>query len=178
MQFESSTIPGCIVVAPNLLADSRGVFAKTFHSTTFQHAGLESVFKEQFITESAEGVLRGMHFQVPPHEHAKIVTCVSGEVLDVVVDLRRGSPMYRKHQAFSLVGTGKRSLYIPLGLAHGFLVLKGPAILTYSTTTEHEPSADLGIHWDSFGFHWPIAAPVVSPRDTQLPPIAQFNSPF
>ena len=119
-----------------------------------------------------------MHFQLPPHDHAKLVFCLSGRVLDVNLDLRRASPSYGQAYATELDGRIAGGVYIPRGFAHGFLALEGNATLHYLVETAHAPSHDTGLHWDSFGFAWPIRAPLLSSRDAALPGWADFETPF
>ncbi|HEY0129935.1 MAG TPA: dTDP-4-dehydrorhamnose 3,5-epimerase family protein, partial [Allosphingosinicella sp.] len=159
-------------------ADARGWFHKTFHVEAFADAGLRTDWREEYCSLSRRSVLRGMHFQVPPADHAKLVYCLAGEVLDVVVDLRAGSPTFGEHRAFTLTPEAGAGLYIPEGLAHGFLGLSAESLMYYKVTSVHAPDADRGIAWDSFGFDWPVDAPLLSDRDRGHPPLAEFHSPF
>lgn len=149
--------------------DHRGMFVKTFHYGEFRKNGLEAVFKESFYSISKKNVIRGMHFQLPPHDHAKLVYVVAGEILDVVVDIREESATYGKWFSTKLSESSAKSLYIGKGFAHGFLTLSDSAIVSYMTTTIHSPAHDTGIRWDSFGFDWVVVDPVVSERDSGLP---------
>jgi len=121
--------------------------------------------------------VRGMHFQLPPHDHVKLVYCPVGAVLDVLVDLRKGSGMGRVASA-ELRGDEPSLLVIPKGVAHGFRALRDDSLMVYKTSTEHAPSHDAGIRWDSFGFDWGVALPVLSARDAAHPALADFASPF
>ncbi len=134
--------------------------------------------RESFYSTSRRGVLRGMHFQTPPHSHAKLVYCIRGSALDVVVDLRKSSPRYGAAASAELSEKNHQQLFIPTGLAHGFLALESDTVLVYMTTTVHSPSHDMGIHWDSFGFDWGTEAPTLSARDARLPTLGAFDSPF
>lgn len=178
MRFTECPIAGCLRVAPEIFEDARGRFVKTFRRDAFRDAGIDETFAEHFVTESAAGVLRGMHFQLPPHDHGKLVTCVRGKVLDVVVDLRGTSATCGRHHAFELDGARFEGVYVPRGLAHGFLVLEGPAVMHYATSTVHAPSHDRGIRWDTFGFRWPVERPTLSERDGGFPALPDFASPF
>jgi dTDP-4-dehydrorhamnose 3,5-epimerase len=171
-------LAGAFEIQPAIAQDVRGAFVKTVHRTEFHAQGLRADFSEVYYTVSRLNVLRGMHCQVPPHHHAKLVYCLAGGVLDVVVDLRLDSPNYRQFATLSLSANTANMVYIPPGCAHGFLVLNAPAILVYHVTSEHCPAADAGIRWDSFGFAWPIENPHLSPRDAALPGLAEFVSPF
>jgi dTDP-4-dehydrorhamnose 3,5-epimerase len=158
--------------------DFRGTFAKFFQRSKFSALGLETEFVEAFCTESVGNVLRGMHFQLPPADGAKLVVCLTGSVMDVALDLRRGSPAYGKVAVMELSANNCCAAYLPAGVAHGFYVREAPALLSYSVTTEYEPRLDTGIAWNSFGFEWPCSEPRLSPRDIELPCFAGFDSPF
>lgn len=173
-----SNISGCFELIPKKFQDERGFLVKTYHQDTFGKLKLQTHFEEEFYSVSAEGVLRGMHFQLPPHDHVKIVSCLLGEIMDVVVDVRVGSPTYGAYEVFHLSSDRANMLYIPKGLAHGFYVSKGPALVLYKTSTIHAPNADGGIHWKSLGIPWPNPAPLISDKDDKLPPLHLFASPF
>ncbi|GAB4249664.1 MAG: dTDP-4-dehydrorhamnose 3,5-epimerase [Candidatus Methylacidiphilales bacterium] len=178
MNFQAQVIPGLVLVEPKVFCDERGVFVKTFHEAIWREAGIHFVVQEEFYSTSRAGVLRGMHFQVPPQAHDKIVTCLHGAVLDVVVDLRVGSPTFGRWQSFDLSEDNRHVLFIPAGLAHGFLARTDGCLVHYKTSTMHSPENDRGIRWDSFGMDWGEAAPLVSPRDAGFPALAHFESPF
>ena len=135
-------------------------------------------FQEQYFSESVHGVVRGLHFQLPPHDHHKLVTCLSGEVLDVVVDLRQNSPTFGKHVSFILNERQANQVYIPTGCAHGFCVTSPRATLLYNVGTMYAPSYDAGIRWNSVGIDWPFTDPEISARDNALPTFKDFVSPF
>jgi dTDP-4-dehydrorhamnose 3,5-epimerase len=170
-------LPGCFEIEPPGSADDRGRFVKPFHAPTFAAHGLASDFAEAFYTVSRRGALRGMHFQLPPHAHAKLVYCVAGAVLDVLLDLRAGSPSFGEHRVFELDGERPMALYLPPGVAHGFYATT-EATLVYHVTTPHAPQYDAGVRWDSFGMVWPAQAPILSARDRSLPGVAEFTTPF
>jgi len=171
-------LAGCFLIRQAPFEDARGSFSKTFHEPTFKAAGLHTDFPEEFVTLSHAKVLRGLHFQLPPHDHVKIVACFAGEILDAVVDLRRSSPTFGKHFVTRLSPAVGAQLYIPPGLAHGFYVTQGEAIVHYRTSTVHAPSHDAGISWRGCGVEWPDADPVISARDAAWPALADFASPF
>jgi dTDP-4-dehydrorhamnose 3,5-epimerase len=177
VELQDTGIAGCFLMKPRVMGDARGWFAKTLHNELFEQLGLRTDWREEYFSTSARGVLRGMHFQLPPAEHAKMVFCVAGEVLDVIVDLRRGSPTEGQARSFTLAGP-ETGLYIPAGCAHGFLSKSENSIMFYKVTSVYAPQADAGIAWDSFGFDWGMADPILSDRDKQHPPLAQFDSPF
>jgi len=168
----------CYEIQPLVTKDKRGSFTKIFHADLFSKLKLPIDFREEYYSKSTKGVIRGMHFQIPPHDHAKLVYCVQGDVLDVVVDLRIGSPSYGNIQSFMLSANKGNCIYIPRGLAHGFLVMSNEASMVYKVTSQYSKEHDKGILWNSLNFTWPISVPIVSDRDLLLPPISEFESPF
>ncbi len=170
------------MLRPVVRGDSRGTFVKTFHNETFSQHSLADRFTEEYFSISKQGVLRGLHFQLPPHDHAKLVCVLRGRIHDVVVDLRRGSPTYGKHASFEISADldGYCMLYIPRGLAHGFFAREDQTIMLYHCTTVYAPDSDTGIRWDSAGIDWPLAGmtPILSERDRTFPGLAEFDSPF
>ena len=178
MQLTEAKLPGCYVLQFPAFQDQRGTFVKTMQHSIFSAHGLEGEFREVFYTVSGKGVLRGMHVQLPPHDHAKLVYSVSGAICDVVLDLRVGSPTYGKHEVHELSGPALNALYLPRGMAHGFYVREEPAVVVYHVTTEHNPVHDTGILWSSFGASWPTTDPVISLRDTRFAAFEDFESPF
>jgi len=169
---------GARVLEPRYFADERGAFVKTFHESLFQEMGISFTPREEFFSVSKRNVLRGMHFQVPPHDHHKLVYCIAGRILDVIVDLRVGSETYGHYASVELSAENRRLFFIPTGFAHGFLALEEDAVMVYKTDHVYAPESDLGIAWDSFEFTWPVAQPVISQRDIEFPPLEQFVSPF
>ena len=151
---------------------------KSFHVDRFAALGLPVVWNEEYYSISRKGVIRGMHFQTPPYDHEKLVYCMRGRVLDVVLDLRISSPTYRQHIAIELDDAKKNGLMIPKGMAHGFLALTDDVLMSYKVTTVYAPENDAGIHWNSFGFNWKIEQPIVSARDNTHPAFKDFVSPF
>jgi dTDP-4-dehydrorhamnose 3,5-epimerase len=158
--------------------DERGVFVKTFVLAEFLRSKLKVEFQEEYYTTSHEGVLRGLHFQSPPAQHAKLVYCVQGAVMDAIVDLRRGSESYGSKFWLELDAADPRMIYVAPGVAHGFFVRKGPATLVYKVTSAYSPTCDSGIRWDSAGIPWPVNDPVLSVRDRSFPTLQEFSSPF
>lgn len=178
MKLHATSIPGCFEIEAVQRLDARGNFVKTFRATSFRELGLEAGFTESFYSTSQQDVLRGMHFQMPPADGAKLVYCLQGEILDVALDLRVGSPAFGKFATFQLSPNRANSAYIPRGVAHGFLTISGPATLVYNVSSEYDPALDAGILWDSFAMEWPMAAPRLSDRDRSFPTLAAFQSPF
>lgn len=178
LRIEATGLPGCYELFPRTFRDHRGCFVKTFHEAIFTEAGLAGHFAEEYYSISHRRVLRGLHFQTPPYDHVKLVYCTAGSILDVVVDLRKGSPTFGQYRMFTL-NTRKRNLiYIPPGLAHGFYVQSTNATLVYKTTTVHSPEHDSGVRWDSVGIDWPDRMPIVSERDRTFPVASEFHTPF
>jgi dTDP-4-dehydrorhamnose 3,5-epimerase len=178
IQFTESKLPGCYIVQFPVFHDDRGHFVKTIQSSVFHKQGLEGDFRECFYTTSYADVLRGMHFQTPPHDHAKLLYCAAGSIFDVALDLRVGSPTYGKHEVCELSTLASNAIYLPRGIAHGFCVREAPAVMVYHVTSEHDDAHDAGIRWDSFGAAWPIEEPIVSPRDSSFVCLEEFQSPF
>lgn len=170
--------PDLMLLRPQLFQDSRGIFVKTFHADLFRQLGIAFDPREEFYSISARGVLRGMHFQVPPAAHAKLVYCLGGRVLDVVLDLRRSSPVFGRSFSCELDAARRELLFIPAGFAHGFLSLDDNSLMVYKTNVVHTPACDTGIAWNSFGFEWPTASPVLSERDRRFAAWRDFSSPF
>jgi dTDP-4-dehydrorhamnose 3,5-epimerase len=178
MKIDQTNIPGCVEIYPDILRDNRGAFVKTFHEGFFTDHGLTTRFAEEYYTCSHRGVLRGLHFQTPPMELVKMVTCVSGRVFDAVVDLRIGSPAYGKYLTFELSAEAGNMLYLPAGLAHGFQVASLEAVLLYKVTAVYSPAHDSGIRWDSAAIPWPEDDRIISKRDSLFSPLSEYKSPF
>lgn len=172
------TIPGLFEVRSEAFRDDRGSFVKVFSDGYFSARGLTFKSMEQYYSASKRGVIRGLHFQSPPYDHAKLVYCVFGRAFEAAVDLRLGSPTYGQYATFELSPEHANAIFVPTGLAHGFCVQSEEAILVYSTTSEHQPTHDTGIRWDSAGIPWPTKEPIVSVRDSALPALSEFQSPF
>ncbi len=158
--------------------DARGSFTKVFHEGAFRELGLTTEFREEYFSVSKKNVLRGLHFQLPPADHEKLVWCMRGKVLDVVLDLRRASATYGTHQCFVLAGDSGEMLYIPRGMAHGFLTLSDEAVMMYKVTSVYAPDFDEGIRWDTAGIEWGISSPILSERDQEFGALEYFSSPF
>jgi dTDP-4-dehydrorhamnose 3,5-epimerase len=174
----ATAIPGCYLLKPRVMADDRGLFIKLFHDKMFDDLGLRSDFKEEYYSTSKKGVIRGLHFQAPPEQHIKCISCIQGEIFDTVVDLRTESPTYGEHLAVVMNAQEPAILYIPEGLAHGFMALSDNCIFLNKTTTVFNADCDTGIHWDSCGIDWPDLPKIVSEKDKQMQPFSDFSSPF
>lgn len=178
MELIPTSLKCCYQVHPFFAEDERGTFVKTFHEERFAELGLPTDWREEYYSYSRKGVIRGMHFQTPPHDHEKLVYCMHGRVLDVVVDLRKESSTYGLHVALELDSALGHGLLIPKGMAHGFLALTEKVLMAYKVTTVYSPTNDAGIRWNSFGLDWGVDQPIVSARDRDHPEFANFISPF
>lgn len=178
MTVKETIIDGCFIIQPDIFQDDRGKLVKTFHEVQFKNTGLETSFREEYYSASSRNVLRGLHFQLPPHEHIKCVTCVVGRIFDVVVDLRKNSQTYQQHFTIELDSETGNILYIPEGLAHGFCTLSEEAIFICRSSSVFNPDSERGIRWDSCGISWPIKHPVLSEKDKNWIGLDEFASPF
>lgn len=158
--------------------DIRGSFQKIFNKDSFIENDLVTDFCELYYSVNNKGVIRGMHFQLPPDDHTKVVYVSNGKILDVVVDLRKSSKTYLKHFSIELDSKEGRYMYIPKGFAHGFATLENGSIVNYAQTSCYAPKNDCGIHYNSCGIKWPFKNPIVSGRDLQFGPLSTFISPF
>jgi len=177
MQLHALNIADCFKISPKRLKDQRGEFIKIFQKSLFDLHGLPSNFIESYSTFSHTGVIRGMHFQVPPFDHSKLIRCVMGEVLDVILDIRIGSPTYLQTEAIKLSRDLGDMVFLPPGIAHGFFSVTD-ALMEYLVTSEYSPEHDSGIYWNSINFQWPNQEVITSSRDDRLLPLKEFNSPF
>lgn len=178
LRIIDTSIPGLFVIQAKKFEDERGLFLKVFEEELFKELELETNFVEDFFSISKKNVIRGLHFQVPPMDHVKLVYCSFGKILDLVVDLRIGSLTYGKYQTFELSPESGFVLYIPKGIAHGFLTLSDIAVVNYKVSTKYSPEHDTGILWSSIGFDWPVNRPIVSKRDNSFPTLHEYKSPF
>lgn len=169
---------GLFVLETNYFQDERGGFQKIFNYDFFAENGLAVDFKELYYSINKKGVRRGMHFQVPPHDHVKLVYVSYGKILDVVVDIRKSSVTYGKTFSIELDGRKADYLYIPKGFAHGFLSLKDNTIVNYAQTSCYNRECDCGIDQNSIDFDWGIEHPIISGRDLTFPLLKDFDSPF
>ena len=178
MDLIPTSLESCFSIHPKILEDGRGRFVKTFHKEIFLELGLQTFFPEEYYSVSSKGVLRGLHFQLPPQECAKLVYCVQGCVFDAVLDLRRSLPTFGEYYTLELDADKANMLYIPPGLAHGFYVLSERATMVYKVSTVYSPKHDTGILWNSVEIPWPDKNPIISARDSKFIEFDQFQSPF
>jgi dTDP-4-dehydrorhamnose 3,5-epimerase len=182
MKFIKTEIPDVYIIEPSVFGDNRGYFLESFNLEKFE----ENIYPIKFVqdneSKSSKGVLRGLHFQKPPFEQAKLVRCIEGRVLDVAVDVRKESPTYGKHLAVELSGENKRQLFIPRGFAHGFSVLSESAIFAYKVDNTYAPESDSGIRFDDkeLNIDWGLSEEEIqlSVKDKNLILFKDLDSPF
>lgn len=173
LKVTPTAIPGVLILEPRVFGDERGFFLESFNQRAFNEAtGLDVQFVQDNHSRSAKGVLRGLHYQLPPHEQGKLVRVVRGSVFDVAVDIRRDSPTFGKWVGMELSEENHRQLWIPPGLAHGFLVTSESADFLYKTTAYYMPEAERCIRWDdpTLGIEWSLnTGPTLSAKDLAAP---------
>lgn len=174
----SSILNGAKVITLPFSTDGRGLFVKTFLDTDFKKEGIAFTLKESYFSISKKDVIRGMHFQLPPHQHSKVVFCPQGAILDVIVDLRKGSPTYGQYITEELSAENHKAYFIPEGFAHGFKSLTDDALTYYLVSSEYNKAYDAGIYYDSIGLDWELDSPVLSVRDMSFQGLNEFESPF
>lgn len=178
MKFEKTTIDGLYVIELNPFNDLRGQLLKPFNQYRFEDGIIEKVnldIKEVWFTKSKINVIRAMHLQIGALACEKIVSIIQGSVLDVVLDIREDSPTYGKYFDIVLNENNPKSLYIPIGCAHGYRVLENNSIVMYMSTQDHSSKDDVGIRYDSFGFDWKIKNPIISEKDANLPLFGMYK---
>jgi dTDP-4-dehydrorhamnose 3,5-epimerase len=170
MQVVETAIAGVLLVTPSPLVDERGHFARQWDEDTFRRYGLTTRFPQcNSSFSAAAGTLRGLHYQAPPHGEAKYLRCISGRLFDVVVDVRRGSPSFGRWLGTELSAADRRWIYIPDGVAHGFLTLEDNTEVLYPVSTPYVPNAERGIRWNdpAFGIEWPMTPSRMSDKDAR-----------
>lgn len=173
-EFLSTGIPEVVVVHSRRFPDERGYFLETYKASAFSHAGIDVTFLQDNHSLSSRGTVRGLHYQLPPHEQGKLVRVVTGAVWDVVVDIRRSSPTFGRWVAERLDGETGRMLWVPPGFAHGFIALEDGTHLAYKCTSEYHQDAEAGIRFNDpeLAIEWPDLEPLLSERDAALPVFA------
>ena len=177
-QFERLDIPDVILVKPRRFEDSRGFFAEIHKLSTFSAGGIPTTFVQSNHSHSVQDVLRGLHYQKQPRAQGKLVTAIRGSVFDVAVDIRENSPTYGAWVGETLSADNGHMLYLPPGFAHGFAVLSPEADVIYMVTEEYAAELDRGIAWNDpeIGIDWPVADPILSPKDAQLPSLREADT--
>ena len=182
MKFIKTKISDVIIIEPTVFGDNRGYFLESYNKKKFEEVVGKTSFIQDNESKSSKGVLRGLHFQKPPFEQAKLVRCIEGEVLDVAVDIRKNSKTYRMHVSVLLSGENKLQLFVPRGFAHGFLVLSDSATFAYKVDNRYAPEFDAGIRWNDkeLNIQWGIkdGEVMVSEKDSKLPFFLEFETPF
>ena len=177
-EFEKLELAGAVLIKPRVFPDARGFFVEGYKKSDFAAAGIAAEFVQDNHSKSDKGVLRGLHYQRGAAAQGKLVRCINGAILDVGVDIRRGSATFGKWIAQELSSINAHMLYLPPGFAHGFLVLSETAEILYKCTAEYSPKDDAGIRWDdpTVGVEWGITDPILSAKDDGLPLLkdAQF----
>ncbi|HUD08651.1 MAG TPA: dTDP-4-dehydrorhamnose 3,5-epimerase [Candidatus Saccharimonadales bacterium] len=181
MEFVETSLKGAYTIKPKVFQDERGFFLETYSKKVFAEHGIEADFVQDNHSLSVKkGVLRGLHFQLPPNDQAKLVRVTRGKVYDVIVDIRKNSPTYGKWEGFEISGDNFQMLFIPRGFAHAFLTLEDNTEFMYKVDNFYAPESDSGIIWNDpdLKIDWPIENPVLSDKDTKLQKFKDFNSPF
>jgi len=168
MNVKGTKLSGVLVLEPDVFSDERGFFLETWSSTRYENAGIQGSFVQDNVSFSNKGVLRGLHFQYPQSQ-GKLVQVLSGQVVDVAVDIRVGSPTFGQWVSEVLSDTNHRQVYIPPGFAHGYCVTSDAAIFSYKCTDFYNPASENGIIWNDpdLNIDWPVKKPVLSPRDAK-----------
>ena len=182
MNVIPTEIPGLVIIEPRVFGDSRGYFFESFSEKNFKEQVADVDFVQDNESKSCYGVVRGLHFQRPPYAQAKLVRVVKGRVLDVAVDLRKGSPTYGKHVAVELTEDNHRQFFVPRGFAHGFAVLSEEAVFQYKCDNYYAPQAEGALAWDDpyLGIDWgvPAESVILSQKDSNHPKLKDLDSPF
>ena len=181
MNFIPSDLPGVILIEPVVHRDYRGFFLENYSAEAFAKGGIDTTFvQDNHSLSIAKGVLRGMHFQLPPHTQSKVIRATRGAIYDVVVDVRRTSSTFGRWRGFELSADNFRMLFVPAGFAHGFCTLAENTEVQYKVDHLYAPDADGGIRWNDpdIAIAWPISEPVLSAKDSALPFLKEFDSPF
>ncbi len=170
MKVIETALPGALILEPQVFGDARGFFYESYNQAKYRAVGIDHHFVQSNVSRSARGVLRGLHYQWP-NPQGKLVSVLEGEVYDVAVDIRHGSPMFGQSAGVMLTAANHRHLWIPDGFAHGFCVVSEFATFTYQCTALYDPKADAGIRWNdaALGIDWPVSDPLLSDKDGKTP---------
>jgi dTDP-4-dehydrorhamnose 3,5-epimerase len=174
MKVHSTPLPGVLLIEPFVHQDERGFFLETYRAERYAEHGITAPFVQDNHSRSRQGTLRGLHAQLDPAQ-GKLVRCIAGEIIDVAVDIRVGSPAFGKHFATPLTAANFRQLWIPPGFAHGFLVISENAEVEYKVTAPYRPQTEIVIAWNDpeLGIPWPVLVPTLSNRDATAPRLAE-----
>jgi len=176
MKVTRSAISGVLTIEPQVFGDDRGYFMESWQANRYREAGIKETFVQSNVSKSQQGVLRGLHFQ-NPHAQGKLVYVLSGEVFDVAVDIRRGSPTFGQHESIILSEDNHRQFYVPPGFAHGFCVLSATATFCYLCTDYYHAEADASLLWNDpvLGIDWPVSSPELSEKDSNALKLSDFD---
>jgi len=171
LRFAPTEIPGVLIVEPQVHRDDRGFFLETFHAAKYREGGVEGEFVQDNHSHSGYGTLRGLHAQAPPHGQGKLLRVIEGEVFDVAVDARIGSPAYGRFVSVVLTAENFRQIWVPPGLLHGFVVTSETAQVEYKCTGLYQPGAEFSVAWNDpdLGIPWPVDEPILSAKDGDAP---------
>ncbi len=178
--FEKTALEGVMIITPRIFPDGRGYFYESYKTGDFKQAGINSVFVQDNISSSAYGVVRGLHYQKSPHAQGKLLEVLSGSIIDVVVDIRKGSTNYGKWLKFNLSKENHKMIYVPAGFAHGFVAISETVEIHYKVDNEYCKAAEGGVLWSdpALGIDWGIENPVLSEKDAKLPPLAEADNNY
>ncbi len=180
-EFKKLSIPDVILITPQVFNDGRGIFMETYKKSAFEKAGIKENFIQDNYSSSKKNVLRGLHYQIPPMEQAKLVRCVKGKVFDVAVDIRKGSPYFGEWTGDYLSEENKNTIFIPAGFAHGYLVLSEKADIAYKASKEYSKDHERGLFWKdpTVSIEWPLSGkPILSEKDRKLPLLKDLKVDF
>ena len=180
MKIIKTPIPDLLVVEPSVFNDQRGYFFEVYNQERYFNNNMQMQFVQDNESKSGKNVIRGLHFQKPPFAQGKLVRVIQGKVLDVAVDIRKGSPTYGSYHAVELDAISKRMFYIPEGFAHGFLTMEEDTIFAYKCTNYYNKESEGSLLWsdETIGIKWNIKNPILSEKDKIAPLFKDFNSPF
>lgn len=178
MDINELNLAGCFEITPKIFKDDRGHFVKVYHEKIFSEKGIQFEMKEEFYSTSQKNVFRGLHFQLPPVAHNKLVYCAQGSVIDFLFDLRKNSLTYQKSISVELNEKNRKSLFIPIGIAHGFFSLTDNSLMVYKTDSVYAPEQDSGILFSSCNLKGLSNSMILSKRDMEFPEVQSFKSPF
>lgn len=170
LKYAEQGLSGVLLIEPQVFEDARGFFMETYHRVKYKEAGIDRLFVQDNLSHSRRNTLRGLHYQLR-HPQGKLIYVVAGEILDMVVDIRRGSPTFAKWLGIRLSAQDRRQLYVPEGFAHGFCVLSEFADVIYKCTDLYAPGDEYGILWSDpdLAIPWPVVSPILSPKDAIYP---------
>jgi dTDP-4-dehydrorhamnose 3,5-epimerase len=181
MNITETNLSGLLLIEPKVFEDSRGYFLVSYNSETFKNSGIDTIFVQDNQSFSCKGTLRGLHFQNTPYAQVKLIRVITGSIIDVAVDIRKGSKTYGKYYSAELSGENKKMLYIPYGFAHGFLTLEDNTIVQYKCSNVYNKESEGGIMWNDpdININWGlIDEPIISDKDKNNISFKDFNSKF